>query len=657
MTSRIAALLTGLSLLAACSRTSPKPEAEPVPVAVPPPGPVEQIARAAAPAPPVLFVGLDGADWQLLDDYIARGVMPNLAALVREGTSGVLETNRPPLSPLVWTTMVTGKSPLEHGILDFAQFDAQTGVKEPISSSLRKVPAIWNIAGNAGKKTAVFGLWATFPAEPVNGLMVSDRLFSFLFNRDSSPPGVVYPADREAWARDALARAEREADFATLKTYLPWLTEAEYVQHREAADPYAHPISALRRILVQTRVYDALVRAAFADQQPDLAIAYFEGTDSIGHVFAPYAPPRVSTVSTEDFERYNQVAEKYFRAIDEQLGAYRTLVAQAHGVLMIASDHGFYWKQGRPETLSSNANATAAKWHRSAGMYLLWGAGIAAGGHAKRGGVQQVCATLLSLAGLPPGEGLAGPVLPGAPAVRRTAVNYQPFYHPAPPISAGSKDSAAAADELAKLKALGYIADSSAARHIGDTRTPGSYNNEGVILRGEGQTGAAVAAFEKAIEADPNLASALWNLSDMLFSDRANADRSDDLLVRAYANGLPEGTKFLVGRAIGYQRAGQVARSLTLITAALGARPGESDLWLFRGRYRVDAGECEGAVADFQRAQELSPKNAEAFAAEGLAQVCAGDREAARQALARALELNPNQPKIRAFMNSLERRP
>src|SRR5712692_1045279 len=78
-------------------------------------------------ARPVLFIGLDGADWQLLDDYMARGAMPNLAALVREGTSGILETIHPPRSPLVWTTMMTGVGPLDHGILDFIQFDPQSG--------------------------------------------------------------------------------------------------------------------------------------------------------------------------------------------------------------------------------------------------------------------------------------------------------------------------------------------------------------------------------------------------------------------------------------------------------------------------------------------------------------------------------------------------
>src|SRR5213595_3139943 len=100
-------------------------------------------AAATPPPPPrVLFVGLDGADWQLLDAYCADGTMPNLAALVRGGEKRILLTQHPPLSPLVWTTMMTGVSPLEHRILDFTRFDPVTRVREPITSDERAVPAI-----------------------------------------------------------------------------------------------------------------------------------------------------------------------------------------------------------------------------------------------------------------------------------------------------------------------------------------------------------------------------------------------------------------------------------------------------------------------------------------------------------------------------------
>ena len=605
---------------------------------------------------PVIFVGLDGADWQLLDDYIASGAMPNLARLTREGTSGVLETIRPPLSPLIWTSMMTGVSPLDHGILDFVQFNAKTGAKEPITSSLRRAPAIWNMASSAGKRVAALGLWATYPAETVNGTIVSDRLFTFLFKEAAPPAGIVFPAGRDQWARDALQHAGQTVDEAALRQYLPWLTHDDYRKFAESDDPYAQPVSALRRILIDTQVYDTLGRDAIQRDRPDLAIVYIEGTDTIGHVFSPFAPPRQPQVSQADYDHFHDVPARYFTQIDATLGEYIRLAEQSHAVLMLASDHGFLWKDGRPTTLSSNATTTAAKWHRSEGMYVVWGAGIgASAGHTGRGSVQQVCATLLALLGLPAGRDVEGPPLPGAPAATAAKVDYYAQYQPA--AAPASNGAAVDRDTLAKLKSLGYVSDGgpSSSRTAGATRTPGSYNNEGVILKEHNKPVPAIEAFERALALDPDLASALWNLSDLLYARGSDLDRSDQMLVRALGHGLPDGPKLVVGRAIGYQRAGQADRSLAIVNAALKTRPDEAEFWLFRGRYRVEAKECAGAAADFERAERLAPNHAPAYASEGVARLCAGDNAAARRAFSRSLELDPNQPKVREFLQTLGR--
>ena len=617
-----------------------------------------QSGNPAAALRPVIFVGLDGADWQLLDDYIARGSMPNLARLVHEGTSGILDTIRPPLSPIVWTTMMTGVSPLEHGILDFAQFDPKTGAKEPITSSLRRAPAIWNMASASGKKVGVIGLWATYPAETVNGTIVSDRLFTFLFKENAPPAGVVFPADRESWAREALTRANDDVGESSVRQYLPWLTHDDYARHADSPDPYGQPISALRRILIDTQVYDALGRDVVSRDHPDLAIIYLEGTDTVGHVFAPFAPPRQPQIPEADYDRYHDVPERYFKHIDDLLGQYLQLAQTYNAVLMLASDHGFLWKEGRPTELSSNATATAAKWHRSEGMYVLWGTGIAPSqGHSGRGSVQQVCATLLALLGMPPGRDVSGAPLPPIQPSTAPHADYFARYHPAaPPSSSGSEVDA---DTLAKLKSLGYIGEGgpSSSPTAGETRTPGSYNNEGVILKESGKLDASIPAFEHALKLDPNLASALWNLSDVLYARGSDLDRSDELLVRALAHGLPDGPRLVVGRAIGYQRSGHADRSLALVTAALKTLPREPEFWLFRGRYRVEAGDCRGALADFEAAERLAPHDAAAFASDGVASMCAGDRTRAARAFERSIALDPNQPKVKEFLQSLGRTP
>lgn len=621
---------------------------------------VAEIAGQVRGGRPVIFLGLDGADWNLLDDYMARGVMPTLARLASGGTTGRLRTIQPALSPLIWTTMMTGASPLDHGILDFVQFNRETGRKEPIGSTERRMPAVWNMANAAGRTAGVFGLWATYPAEAIDGLMVSDRLFTFLFTEQAPPDRVVFPEDKAAWAQQVLAGIEQRIDYQALKAYLPWLTEAEYERVAHSENPYATPTSALRRILVETAVYRDLSLEWIRRERPDLSIVYFQGTDSIGHVFAPYVAPRQVEVSIEDFDRYRGVPEQYFRAVDAVLGDYARLAEESGAVLMLASDHGFLWGEGRPTTVSSVAAATAARWHATDGMYLLHGPGIAAvPGHDASGSVEQVAATLLALLGLPPGRDVNGEPLPGTQPTGADRVDYFTYFRPSSVSPADPAKGRVNDDALANLRALGYVgggeSSEAPAGARGSTRSAGSYNNEGVIQRSRDRMPQAIEAFERAIALDPGLVSAQWNLSDVLYARGQQLDRADELLQRAFAGGLPDGNRYLIGRAIAYQRAGQTSRSLALIEGGLKAHPDDAELWLFRGRYRIEAGDCKGAGGDFVRATTLAPANPAAHASLGLARMCVGDRSGARLAFEQSLRLDPAQPKVRDFLAKVGR--
>ncbi len=686
-----AALLVVLSL--GCGRVAREPAGAPAspssPAAASPasarlgsshgPAADPRIAAAAAAGRRVVFVGLDGADWELLDPYMAGGVMPNLAALVRGGRGGVLTTIHPPLSPLVWTTMMTGVGPLEHGVLDFTRFNPRTGAREPITSAERRVPAIWNMATAAGRSVAVLGLWATYPAEPVRGVVVSDRLFSFEFGEAEPPPGAVYPASREAWARQALAAAEAEAGYPALHAYFPWLGEDE--SRRILAEPnaFAQPVSALRRILVETAVYHRLAADLLARQPPDLTVLYIQGTDAIGHLFAPYAPPRLPRVSHQDFARYGDVPRRYFAAIDALLGDMRRLAERSGAVLVIASDHGFRWRD-RPDQPPSFAAATAGRWHREEGISLLWGPGVepAGSGHGDRASVRQVCATLLALLGLPPDPRLAGPPLAGVAPPAHAAVHYERDFRPAAG-SAGAGSAtvgghtpapaagAGSAEAVARLRALGYVGAGEPARAPvgppagGDaTRTAGSYDNEGLILREAGRSAEARAAFARAIARDPRNASALWNLSDLLAAGSpaaADLDRADRLLAQALAAGLPDGAARLRERALRYAAAGAGERSVRLLAAATAACPADPEIWLLAGRYRVERRDCRAALADFEHAERLAPGNALAYGSSALARLCLGDAPGAAEDLRRSLALDPEQPEVRRALAGIEHPP
>ncbi len=607
-----------------------------------------------SPARSVLFVGLDGADWRFLEPLMAAGRMPNLARLEREGSGGVLVTEAPPLSPLLWTTMMTGRGPLEHRILDFVRFHPTTGRREPITSDERRVPAVWNIASDAGREVAIVGLWATFPAEEAKGLLVSNV---FLSARDAVERALS-PASEEAWAERVRREATDSVDLAAMRRLLPDLSAGELAAAVSSSDPFAEKIPGLRQVLVQTEIVRRLALDWMAERPTRLAAVYFEGTDTIGHLFAPFAAPPTAGVDAPDAARFEPVPERYFELVDGILGELAEVAARSGAVLMIASDHGFEWGEGRPSGLSSVAAATAAKWHRDEGIYLLAGPGIPARpGHSGRGGVAQVAATLLALVDLPAQRGMAPALaevgrLPSKPLATTTSRPDAPL----PVASSRLAPSAPSEEELRKLQALGYLgasSDGAGGPRPHGTRTAGSFSNEAQILERLGRTAEAMRCYEQALEQEPGDVAAKWNLSNLLFESERDAVRSDRLLVEALAGGLPAADELVVARAAAWRERGRLDRARSLLDVAVAGRPANVALRLFRGRTRIEQGDCRGAAADFAEAVRRDDGRAGSWAALATAHLCLGEKAAARRAFERAVTLAPDREELRRALASL----
>jgi Flp pilus assembly protein TadD len=574
--------------------------------------------------------------------------MPNLERLVREGRSGVLRSFKPYLSPLVWTTMMTGVSPLRHRVLDFTRFNPQTGAREPITSDERQEKAVWEMAGDHGRDVAVVAMWATHPAEAVRGLMVSDRLFAF-YVREQAPAGAVFPPEEQGRVVEARQRVEQEVSLTALQAYLPWLTAGELERLEAAGNPYAHPATALRRILVETRLYHRLAADWIRRKQPALSIVYLEGTDTIGHVFAAFAPPRQEGIDTLDFERYQSVPRTYFREIDGLLGEYRALAAEQGATLLVVSDHGFLWGEGRPRT-SGMVGATAGLWHRDEGIYVLWGGGVEPSAARGEGRVGQVAATVLGLLGLPRAAGSEGPALAGVPEVL-PARNYG-FRAPRPAVArAAPTASAAAGEAIDRLKALGYVGSGEATTRPESagtgTRTGASFNNEGALLLEERKTEEARAAFEQALRLDPRLAWAKYNLAALLEKDGRSGE-ADELLLSALVDGFdPDLVQEIAVAAAGQ---GDARRALRLMDGTVAGRPGDARLRLARGQLRIQGRDCRGAFEDFDAARRAAPDLAVAHGLAGTALLCLGRPAEARRAFERALALDPSQTRLRELL-------
>lgn len=182
-------------------------------------------ARAATDAPDfavvptgfrVRVLGIDGLDPRMVAQMGPD--MPRLRQLVAASAHARLRVEPEQVPALVWTTVATGRGPEAHGIVSMGarrlagmrtpvSLDEQgllartlargaellrVGRAEPPTSVLRGVKAFWNVAAEKGLRVGVVNWWATWPADPINGYVVSDRAY-FKLEKGGPPEHEVHP--------------------------------------------------------------------------------------------------------------------------------------------------------------------------------------------------------------------------------------------------------------------------------------------------------------------------------------------------------------------------------------------------------------------------------------------------------------------------------
>mgnify|MGYP001444098931 CR=1 FL=1 len=132
----------------------------------------ERVAHPGPTAAPLLVIGVDGLEWNVILAMLRDGSLPHLARFMRQGVYGRLNTLRTPQSPVVWASVATGKIPDKHGILGFTRRNNE-GNRQLYNNGDRKTKAVWNILSDYGKRVAVIGWWMTYLVEQINGIMVA----------------------------------------------------------------------------------------------------------------------------------------------------------------------------------------------------------------------------------------------------------------------------------------------------------------------------------------------------------------------------------------------------------------------------------------------------------------------------------------------------
>ncbi len=318
--------------------------------------------------PRVLFIGWDAADWQVIHPLLDNGLMPNLRRLVEEGVMGNLASMSPMLSPVLWTTIATGKRVYDHGVRWFIEpLPDRSGVR-PVGTQSRTCKALWNILSQSGRNSVVCGWQASHPAEPIRGAMVSN-LFCV-------PPPNSTP---ESWPvpHGSVTPPDLGKNLAELRVH-PLEIEAPPIQQLipraaelDQNDPAVRDrLNFLRGRLAEVISIHAVATELLEKERWDFGAVYYECIDQVGHEFMPFHPPRLPEIPEREFEFYREVMTGIYRFHDLMLGRLVELAGPA-AYVMIVSDHGFESGARRPR-----GKVEPAQWHRPQGILVLHGPGI-----------------------------------------------------------------------------------------------------------------------------------------------------------------------------------------------------------------------------------------------------------------------------------------
>jgi len=216
----------------------------------------------------VLLIGWDAADWKVINPLLDGGKMPGLESLVNQGVMGNLATLDPPMSPILWTSIATGMHADKHGIINFTEPAPQSGGIRPVMGSSRKVKAIWNILTQKKMKTHVVGWWPSHPAEPINGISISN-----FYQRAHAPidkpwpmrPGTVYPKRLEP-VFDRLRIHPAELTEAHILPFVPRAAEVDQEKEKR--------LSTLARLIADCSTIHAASTWILETQEWDFMAVY-----------------------------------------------------------------------------------------------------------------------------------------------------------------------------------------------------------------------------------------------------------------------------------------------------------------------------------------------------------------------------------------------
>jgi len=352
-----------------------------------------------------ILIGIDAATWKIITPLLERGELPAIASLIKEGVSAPLKSLPGYKSPALWTSIATGKTPEKNGVLYFSNLfldipklklkkDVTRNIavnwpcrvgrlfskdqKDPspltsfsrkayvytmlkygklleklelggnylITSASRTEKAIWDILSEEGVKVSVIGWLVTWPAEKLNGIMVSQKAIEELskyqnqskFKVEKGKGSATYPHEIMEELKIFNKTPDSISD-AELEIFFNQLGKEETSQIRSLEFDRKNKLKFFSQLYLIDE-FSAKSTVHLRDRyQPDFLTVYLPGLDGVQHLFWRYHHPEkfpFLKMSKEDISKLGEVVNNYYKFLDAKIA---TLIEECETVMVI-SDHG-----------------------------------------------------------------------------------------------------------------------------------------------------------------------------------------------------------------------------------------------------------------------------------------------------------------------------
>ena len=369
----------------------------------------------------VLLIGIDGASLDILIPMVYNGRLPNIKNLIKEGSYGILRSEDLMLSHPIWTTIVTGKSRTQHGILGFCVFKWPFmdncirllpsynymntrlferfqrhgfGGSPPYLSSMRYCKALWNILTDCGKRSGIVDFRATYPAEKVNGFIVSDHYVRLI----GKISGKSYDIISAAVSLSRLPLDENIVYPASILPTIPKIIRTDFSLDYFGKVNFDDLEEGVKSLYITDQLNADIAKSFFKQFDTDFSAVYFDSIDAACHKYWPYTYPWGTR--EKQHTKFHNIVERIYEFTDKLIGEVLENIGK-DATVIIVSDHGY------------GSITEKSHWHKKEGVFIIKGPNILNKGWIQENSIYDITPTILYLMGLPIARDMKGKVILG----------------------------------------------------------------------------------------------------------------------------------------------------------------------------------------------------------------------------------------------------